>query len=132
MSDFFESQLCGRNEQTCKKCRLSQKYRKGIIASFDNPVDVDFECPKGKSAKDFEETEVDIFSMAKGFTRAMVNEAKAVVNNQPRLPDSQAEERMKICRQCKFFSEQGQCSKCRCFMKFKTKLRTGGCPIGKW
>lgn len=133
MNDFFESQLCGRDEETCRKCRLSQKYRKGIIASFDNPTNVDFECPKGKVSEDYpQEVEIDIFSMAKGFAKAVVNETKAVVRKQPMVETSESTRRIDICKKCSFFINGNKCSKCGCFMKLKTRLRTGKCPIGKW
>jgi len=73
----------------------------------------------------------EVFSMAKGFTKAMIKEAKAVVNNEPKLEESETESRLAICNQCKYFLN-GKCSKCKCFMKLKTKLRTASCPIGKW
>jgi hypothetical protein len=133
VNDFFESQLCGRDEGTCRKCRLSKKYRQGILASFDNPTDVDFDCPKGKAVEDYpQEVEIDIFSMAKGFTKAIEQEAKAIAKKEPSLSKEESDRRFDICKQCRFLINGKKCSKCGCSMKLKSRLRTGKCPIGKW
>lgn len=44
-----------------------------------------------------------------------------------------AETRFSICQQCPFFvSLTGQCKKCGCFMRAKTKLAMAECPEHKW
>tara|TARA_B100000029_G_scaffold487250_1_gene542607 strand:+ start:2369 stop:2578 length:210 start_codon:yes stop_codon:yes gene_type:complete len=44
-----------------------------------------------------------------------------------------SEERMEICNSCEFFfTPTGNCKKCGCFMKIKTKMKGLTCPIGKW
>lgn len=41
--------------------------------------------------------------------------------------------RFDICLQCpELIKLSGQCKKCGCFMKVKTKLESAKCPIGKW
>lgn len=41
--------------------------------------------------------------------------------------------RFEICNSCEFyFSPTGNCKKCGCFMKIKTKLKHAKCPINKW
>lgn len=41
--------------------------------------------------------------------------------------------RFDICLQCpELIKLSGQCKKCGCFMKLKTKLEIAKCPIGKW
>lgn len=47
--------------------------------------------------------------------------------------DETAEKRMAICRQCEFFKEStAQCTKCGCFMNYKSKMKSSECPVGKW
>ncbi len=47
--------------------------------------------------------------------------------------DELATSRMSICQGCpEFFKASGQCKKCGCFMKAKTKFEAAKCPIGKW
>ncbi len=37
------------------------------------------------------------------------------------------------CQKCEFlFKPTGNCKKCGCFMKVKTRVATASCPIGKW
>lgn len=49
------------------------------------------------------------------------------------VEDSIQKSRYDICSGCEyFFSPSGNCKKCGCFMKVKTKLTHAKCPIGKW
>jgi hypothetical protein len=42
-------------------------------------------------------------------------------------------ERFEICTTCpQFINLTGNCKKCGCFMKSKTKLQVAVCPLGKW
>lgn len=42
-------------------------------------------------------------------------------------------QRMAICRGCPFFDDiETRCTKCSCKLKYKTKLKRGKCPVGKW
>ncbi len=44
-----------------------------------------------------------------------------------------SDKRMEICRQCEHFKERTtQCTKCGCFMRFKTAMMSASCPAGKW
>ena len=43
----------------------------------------------------------------------------------------QSKERLAICKECKFYKLR-TCTKCGCFMPFKTKLKGQECPEGKW
>ena len=45
-----------------------------------------------------------------------------------------SEERMsQHCRKCEYFVETtSQCSKCGCFMDYKTMLYDASCPDGRW
>lgn len=47
------------------------------------------------------------------------------------VTDKEIENRLKICQNCEFYSN-GRCAKCGCFNKWKAKLKTEHCPIGKW
>jgi hypothetical protein len=47
--------------------------------------------------------------------------------------DEKASERFDICRACpELIKLTGQCKKCGCMMRMKTKLEKAVCPIGKW
>jgi hypothetical protein len=49
------------------------------------------------------------------------------------VEESKAEERYSICKECPFFiSLTGQCKRCGCIMKAKTKLVKATCPEHKW
>lgn len=49
------------------------------------------------------------------------------------VEEIQAEERYSICKECPFFiSLTGQCKRCGCIMKAKTKLLKATCPEHKW
>ena len=43
------------------------------------------------------------------------------------------DKRVAICNDCEFLVKAtGNCKKCGCFIKAKTKVATVACPIGKW
>lgn len=47
--------------------------------------------------------------------------------------DEDAAFRYDICVKCPLFiSSTGQCSRCGCFMKIKTKIKNAECPEHKW
>lgn len=51
------------------------------------------------------------------------------------LRDMLAKSRVRydICKKCdKYDAKKDKCSKCGCVMKFKTKIPSARCPIGKW
>ena len=53
--------------------------------------------------------------------------------NTKRLPDSEAETRLAVCKACpELLPLTSQCKKCGCFMVAKTKLENAKCPLGKW
>lgn len=53
--------------------------------------------------------------------------------NQPRSDKELIEIRMQICNSCEFLNKKMiKCTKCGCFMKLKTTLKSAMCPIGKW
>lgn len=44
-----------------------------------------------------------------------------------------SEERLDICNQCDDFDQtSSRCTRCGCFMNYKTLLHYAQCPIGKW
>ena len=137
MNSFFDGELCDSGKDICRKCRRARDYRRGIIASFNEPTDVDFECPKGKTVEDFpQDIEPNIFQIGVNFARAMTAEAKQrmrpVGSNANRVPPEKVENRLATCRDCEFFVNNKKCAKCGCYMGFKARLKTGKCPIGKW
>jgi hypothetical protein len=40
--------------------------------------------------------------------------------------------RLALCERCPFFTGTHQCSRCGCFMPFKTQLLHAKCPEGIW
>lgn len=45
--------------------------------------------------------------------------------------EPEQQRRMAICATCEFFTGL-TCKKCGCHIRFKAKLQTEHCPIGKW
>jgi|TARA_R100000479_G_scaffold91169_2_gene44875 uncharacterized paraquat-inducible protein A len=43
-----------------------------------------------------------------------------------------AEERMRICKPCEFYSRWGRCTRCGCILAAKTRIPSMKCPVGKW
>jgi hypothetical protein len=81
--------------------------------------------------------------MAQSAVKAVKDEVKAKAKKQPPVSKEEQEKRLNICKECEFFTpnikdlperhrKQERCIKCGCFMKFKAKLRSQSCPIGKW
>jgi len=61
---------------------------------------------------------------------AMAKEAEKFIKI---VPENIEQERLNICQSCEhFFKLTTQCKKCGCFVKAKTKLAGGSCPIKKW
>src|SRR6187402_1904574 len=54
----------------------------------------------------------------------------AVKGQQITVSDEEVERRLSICRACEFFTGTN-CSLCGCVARFKAKLKTESCPIGK-
>ena len=72
-------------------------------------------------------------SMAKAAAKAAADEVKALVAGQPSVEETEVSRRLALCEKCELFiHEQKRCSQCGCFMKFKAKLRSQHCPVGKW
>lgn len=74
-----------------------------------------------------------IIGAAKSVARQVVRGESISVSGEERV------RRLSICTggdsssKCEFFNEdRGVCSKCGCFMKFKTRLSSQSCPEGKW
>jgi hypothetical protein len=64
---------------------------------------------------------------------AAEDEVKARAKRMKPLDPEEIDRRYAICQTCEFFiADQGRCSKCGCFMKFKSQLRSQHCPEGKW
>lgn len=57
---------------------------------------------------------------------------KSILGNKPiMVSDEEQERRMAICAMCEFYIGS-TCKKCGCHIRFKAKLQTEHCPIGKW
>ena len=71
--------------------------------------------------------------MTRTLVRAVADEAWAAMNHMPSVSDKEAAMRLRQCLHCHLFiKEQGRCSHCGCFMRFKIRMRTQSCPLGKW
>jgi hypothetical protein len=71
--------------------------------------------------------------LVKNFTKAVASEVKAVIRKAPPISQEERTRRLEICHSCEFFrAEDERCSKCGCFMKYKTAWRSQHCPVGKW
>ena len=56
---------------------------------------------------------------------------QAIVNPTPVSKEEQ-ERRLAICHQCEFLIEGKRCSKCGCYVNWKSRLEAWHCPIQKW
>lgn len=71
--------------------------------------------------------------MAKNVAAAAKDELKAVAGGKPPVDEAEIARRLRLCKRCDLFiKEQERCSQCGCFMKFKARLRSQHCPVGKW
>jgi len=72
-------------------------------------------------------------TMVRNAATAAVQEAQALAAGTAAVADAEVERRLALCDKCDLFiPQQNRCSRCGCFMKFKAKLRSQHCPIGKW
>lgn len=91
--------------------RLLRKYRS------DNDKDMNFP---------------PVPQLAKNAGQAMGRIASALLRGEKILvSEAEVARRREICKTCEFF-KNGRCLKCGCFNKYKNKLKTEKCPIGKW
>jgi len=66
------------------------------------------------------------------YIRGIKGISKAVLNIGTVDKEAQLE-RIKICKKCKYLSEdKKKCKVCGCFIVYKTKLESESCPKGKW
>jgi len=71
--------------------------------------------------------------MSQTLVKALADEARAALNQRPSVSDKEAAMRLRQCLHCDLFiKEQGRCSRCGCFMRFKIRMRSQSCPLGKW
>jgi hypothetical protein len=61
-------------------------------------------------------------------TRVIKSKAQG---QQVTVPDEERDRRMAICQVCEFFTGT-TCLKCGCVARWKAKLATEKCPVGKW
>ena len=132
MAIFFDSEVC-KSQRHCDLCRGSHLYRKSISNKFEVP-EVDFECPLGKlieSESDSERDFPDYKTMARSLGNSLVEEANKVMKGVPAVSSDKVSERLEVCRKCPNF-KGGRCRLCGCNMRFKARLRSSKCPIGRW
>lgn len=68
--------------------------------------------------------------MAKNFLKSA---GAHVVNGMKHANDEVQQERIDICSDCPFISQdRGRCTKCGCILSVKIKWESSSCPIGKW
>ena len=70
--------------------------------------------------------------MAKNLGRAISNEIMAIAGKKKPTSEKLSEKRMEICNSCEFIDRKSKrCTKCGCFLKWKTAWRSQKCPVGK-
>jgi hypothetical protein len=63
--------------------------------------------------------------------QAAARVARVAAVEDPRVEKTLQKKRLCICQDCGYM--QGyQCSRCECFIRLKTMLKTEKCPEGKW
>lgn len=68
--------------------------------------------------------------MAKNLAKATKEHIKSGLKT---VPEEEIKQRLEICGDCEhYIPDSARCKLCGCFTKFKAKLKSGGCPIGKW
>lgn len=60
--------------------------------------------------------------------------AQIVRHGLKKVSDEEKGRRLSVCEACEFLvrGKSDRCSKCGCFVKWKTALESWHCPIGKW
>lgn len=103
---------------------LSNGYLDGSVISMDEDVFVRLRRKYSGNASN-----IDKIGNALGAIRriaaAGLHGEKITVSNETQ------KSRMNICSQCEFFTGI-TCRKCGCHIRFKAKLQTEHCPVGKW
>lgn len=135
MAIFFDSEVC-KSQRHCDLCRGSHLYRKSISKKFEVP-EVDFECPFGKLIETEPESGneggdfPDYKTMARSLGNSLVEEAGKIATGVPPVSSEKINERLEICQKCPNF-KGGRCKLCGCNMRFKARLRSSKCPVGRW
>ena len=140
MDDFFHSSLC-QGRKYCVKCRTNEKFRIGIVDTFEDIDDPNFECPYNITKKNIgaklDSGEIKYPAMStqfKNFGNAMLRSVVAGVSGETiTVSKDEMDRRISLCNKCEFYdSGPGRCKKCGCIAKYKSKLRTEHCPIDIW
>lgn len=77
-------------------------------------------------------TDASNFQKAANLAGALGRAANAISRGNPiGVSNKERDRRMAICATCEFFTGK-TCRKCGCHIRFKAKLQTEHCPIGKW
>jgi hypothetical protein len=67
--------------------------------------------------------------------RSLGKAALQAIKNPVKVSDTERQRRLEICQGCEFLirgKSHDRCSKCGCFIKWKTALESWHCPINKW
>ena len=43
-----------------------------------------------------------------------------------------SQQRLEVCKPCPYYDLVGRCTKCGCFVEFKSLMMEAECTIGKW
>lgn len=74
-----------------------------------------------------------LLKMVGSLVSATVSETKAVIAKEPPVSDKEYLRRLELCGKCdRFESDSGRCLMCGCYMRYKAKMRSQLCPVGKW
>jgi len=150
---FFLSKHC-ESKAHCNACRNSQNFRQQILKAFDIPQLFEFErdgklvtvktyadqksefiCPWKATPEKVEPIKYpplhkQVKNVAKAAGKVVKNVAKG---KKVIVPDKEKEARLAVCRECAVWDKKkGRCKKCGCYGKWKARLRSENCPLGKW
>lgn len=101
------------------------------LKTKEKPERLHKECSPGDITKNMAKAQNP--SLLQQMGNAVVAGIKYALNGFKNVEEEEIKRRMEICQQCPFYDkEQNKCSKCGCFMKFKSMMESEHCPIGKW
>jgi len=100
---------------------------------FDGIDDIDFECPFGIKAEDFENGKMpSVVQQVKNLAESVSNVAQAAFEGEKVIASEETVgSRLEICGACDRL-DGGRCFECGCFVGAKARLETESCPLSKW
>ena len=130
--NFYDSSMC-KQRKKCESCRVHRDFREAIAETFDVPS-IDFPCPYGIVAEEFENDYATAFDQLFNITAAISRQVEAKLKGErTKVSDAVQAKRWALCQECNYYNGRDKCLKCRCSnLKRKTTWATERCPLGKW